>query len=201
MRKRSASPSFEKIGMYKNNKKKSRARAFCSRFCVLSRRGALVISLLMVSSVAMVGSCDVSRNALGITPAQAAVTASAGALSKTEQHRYSTILENIVLRDMDRLQGLHRGDLEILLHEPSLARKDGAVEIRQYRSASCVLDVYIAGQAAQDTVVHYELRQRDKAYLVTPAKVAEPTDRAACFRSIMASTGGSERHNVLARLF
>lgn len=159
--------------------------------------------MLFCSSLPLVGSCDVSQSALAIaTPAFAAVPGESHDLTPAEQRRYSAVLENILLRDMDKLQGLHSEDVDLLLAQPSLKRKDGPVEVWQYRSASCVLDVYIDADHARDAVLHYELRQRDKAYLVAPTKVEAPDDQAACFRSILASSGAHQGHKVaLARFF
>ena len=52
------------------------------------------------------------------------------------------------------LVGLDGQSLETLLGKPGLVRRDYPAEVWQYRSPSCVLDVYFYTDAAGVTVTH-----------------------------------------------
>lgn len=163
-------------------------RAFLSRYVRISRRGAVVLSLLFCLSLPLVGSCDISQSALGIMPAHAAMPGQEDAALSDEhaRHRYSAMLRNILLRDSARLDGLHGAEIEALLGVPSFKRTDGPLHVWQYRSGACVLDLYVDSRAPGQEVTHHELRVRDKVRLVAPQPVQVPADPAACFRSIVA---------------
>jgi hypothetical protein len=73
-------------------------------------------------------------------------------------------------------------DIESMLKAPGLVRKDYPTIVWQYRSESCVLDVYLASMD-EDTqkapVVHYEVRSRN-------GKSAEDTPvTQTCLRELL----------------
>lgn len=61
-----------------------------------------------------------------------------------------------------QLVGLDAGQLDRLLGPPDFKRSDGPAEIRQYRDANCVLDVFLYADAAAGKyrVTHVEGRDR-----------------------------------------
>lgn len=61
-----------------------------------------------------------------------------------------------------QLIGLDAGQLDRLLGPPDFKRSDGPAEIRQYRDADCVLDVFLYADAAAGSyrVTHVDGRDR-----------------------------------------
>lgn len=61
-----------------------------------------------------------------------------------------------------QLVGLNAGQLDRLLGPPDFKRSDGPAEIRQYRDAGCVLDVFLYADTAagQYRVTHVDGRDR-----------------------------------------
>lgn len=64
-------------------------------------------------------------------------------------------------RAVDRLDGLRAAELVALLGEPELRRVDPPAELWQYRTARCVLDVYLYADGNGVRVRHAETRERD----------------------------------------
>ena len=60
-----------------------------------------------------------------------------------------------------RLDGLRRGEVSDLLGEPSWIRRESRVEVWQYRSATCTLDLYLYLEAGGFRVAHAEARDGD----------------------------------------
>ena len=56
------------------------------------------------------------------------------------------------------LTGLEASRLQSLFGTPGLVRKDSPAEVWQYRSASCVLDIYLYPDGEKLTVAHAEAR-------------------------------------------
>jgi hypothetical protein len=71
--------------------------------------------------------------------------------------------------------GLDSGAVRKLLGEPGLIRREEPAEVWQYRTASCVLDVVLYGQASGPRVVYTEAR--------TPT--AEPTQADPCLSDVL----------------
>lgn len=63
----------------------------------------------------------------------------------------------------DDLLGIGRAQLQGLLGEPALLRRESPAEIWQYRSAACVLDVVLYPRDGAVEVVHLEAREREAA--------------------------------------
>ena len=71
--------------------------------------------------------------------------------------------------DPEMLVGLSPDAVATRLGEPELRRQEPPVEVWQYRSDTCVLDLYLDGIARADQrVVYYEARHRSAGY-VPPA--------------------------------
>ena len=59
-----------------------------------------------------------------------------------------------------RLAGLRRGEVSDLLGEPNWIRRESRVEVWQYRSASCTLDLYLYLETGGYRVAHAEARDQ-----------------------------------------
>ena len=91
----------------------------------------------------------------------------------------------------DTLLELNAQHVRSLLDEPGLVRSEAPTTIWQYRTSSCVLDLYFSGQAkdASKPVVHYEMRAREKG--VDDADVQE-----SCVKDILRSRNGFQMVGV-----
>lgn len=65
------------------------------------------------------------------------------------------------LQDVRELIGLERSELQARLGEPAMLRRDAPAEIWQYRSALCVLDLFLYRDGQTVRVTNAELRPRD----------------------------------------
>ncbi len=64
------------------------------------------------------------------------------------------------LPEIGKLQGMRREELLSLLGKPDFQRNDPPAELLQYRSADCVVDIFLYGDAGDYRVVHAEARDR-----------------------------------------
>lgn len=130
-------------------------------------------------------------------------------MSAQESGRYASTLTELLRADTRVFLRFVEGDVKLILQEPDLRRDEGGFALWQYRSDSCVLDVYLSKIEGEnfnkDTmrVVDYESRPRLKAShgphdFHDPAVIAA-ADEAACFGSVIAAA--SSRPVVLAGLF
>ena len=83
-----------------------------------------------------------------------------GQLDKDDLIRYGYDIQAALTYKPDDLKHLRRGDLKLALAKPDLNRKEGSKNVWQYRTDSCVLDVYWQKNQAQATISHYEFRER-----------------------------------------
>jgi hypothetical protein len=65
------------------------------------------------------------------------------------------------LKDVRELIGLGPTELQARLGDPALRRRDAPAEIWQYRSALCVLDLFLYREGPATRVTNAELRPRD----------------------------------------
>ena len=65
------------------------------------------------------------------------------------------------LKDVRELIGLGPTELQARLGDPTLRRRDAPAEIWQYRSALCVLDLFLYREGQATRVTNAELRPRD----------------------------------------
>jgi hypothetical protein len=81
----------------------------------------------------------------------------------------------------DNLLSAMGRDVQSVLREPELVRQDRPTVIWQYRSDSCVLDIYFATEDEDPLfapVVHYEIRSREAE------KMTEDQEKS-CLRSLI----------------
>ena len=107
----------------------------------------------------------------------------------------ASVLERRVRKETAALIGMNEADITALFDAPPLRRAEGATQVWQYRTAGCVLDLYLQTAA----VVHYEFRAREKAVLgqATPA-AATFGDQAGCMDALLNTR--PERPVTLAQL-
>ena len=71
----------------------------------------------------------------------------------------------------DHLLDLSGADIHFVLKDPELTRREAPTIVWQYRTASCVLDLYFVTQkddASVAPVSYYEVRPRGGAEVMTP---------------------------------
>jgi hypothetical protein len=64
------------------------------------------------------------------------------------------------LPDLKRLSGLSDNDVQRVLGEPDFRREEPPAQIWQYRSAECVLDLFLYGETGQYRVAYAETHDR-----------------------------------------
>lgn len=112
--------------------------------------GAVAISFLLV------GSCHEPTDALaGPHLAQRTLAE----LTKPDMMRYTYTLQAALVDNPDLFTEMDEKKVRLVLAEPDLLRKDGKTQSWQYRTDSCVLDVFMTD--GDDTVAHYEFRSTD----------------------------------------
>jgi hypothetical protein len=62
--------------------------------------------------------------------------------------------------DLKRLSGLSDKDVQRVLGEPDFRREEPPAQIWQYRSAECVLDLFLYGETGQYRVAYAETHDR-----------------------------------------
>lgn len=73
-----------------------------------------------------------------------------------------------------KLVGLGRAQIEALLGQPAMQRREAAAELWQYRAANCVLDLFLyAAPDGQLRVTHADLRGRREGRPAPPGCFAE----------------------------
>lgn len=75
--------------------------------------------------------------------------------------------EPVIDDDPRRLMGLGPAGLGAILGEPQLVRREAPAEIWQYRSQTCVFDVFLYDQAGAQRVTYLEARDGDAAKIET----------------------------------
>ena len=103
-------------------------------------------ALLVLAGVVLVGACQTSQQASTGFP------------------------EDV---DPERVMGLTPTGVVSLLGEPELRRSEPPAEVWQYRSDTCVFDVYLVTEAGQTSVVYYETRPRAEGSVQPPRCVGE----------------------------
>ena len=88
--------------------------------------------------------------------------------------------EPVIDDDPDRLFGLDRPALSAMLGEPALIRREAPAEIWQYRSATCVFDVFLYDAAGTHRVEFLEARD----------SAARKIDARACLNQLLRARMG-----------
>ncbi len=140
---------------------------------------------ILVGAVVFVGLCDLSIRAGMAKSTEIIQQKNLAELSKPQMYRYAMSVQMSVAQNPDKLLSLSLNDLKLMLASPDLYRQDGMGKVWQYRTESCVFDVFMT----DSKVMHYEFRSRH---------IGDETEinQSACLRDLFDS-----RKNQIAKAF
>lgn len=153
-----------------------------------SSREALSLVFLAGLPFVMMGSISINKT-VNSNMAYAYVAEDSGrALTETESGRLSRQIAMQVRAEPDTLLRLGKKEVSLILDRPGLERSEGNMGVLQYRTDSCVLDLYIGDEA----VTHYEMRARGKVTDMRAHGAGEmsPQEKKDCIRNILAGHDG-----------
>jgi hypothetical protein len=124
--------------------------------------------------------------------AQAALGTMGAPIGEARSFERKNLAKDISLHP-DRLMEIRGQDVKTILREPELVRQESPTTIWQYRTDSCVLDIYFSGNTDPllSPVSYYEIRAREKG--VTDADVS-----ASCVRDLARKSGRPRMVDVSA---
>lgn len=128
-----------------------------------------------------------------VSRAEASAGMAAG-IAPTFTQNQKRSFQRAVSANHDNIYELQGASIEAAFGAPELVRADLPTIIWQYRSASCVLDVYFKSkddQAAFAPVVHYEIRARN-------GELDDSPNAARCLSSLMPSIAAPRMLDVSA---
>ena len=79
--------------------------------------------------------------------------------------------------DPQQLLGAGESQVSALMGQPELRRVEAPAEVWQYRTGTCVFDVFFYGSAGAKTVNHYEARHRQQGSVNAANCLGEITAR------------------------
>lgn len=159
---------------------------------VFSSRDALSLILIAGLPFVMVSSLSINNN-LWHNRAFAYATATSADMSVQDADRLTKQVAAQVKGNPDALLKLKGAQVELIFSTPGLSRHEGDMEFRQYRTADCVLDLYIAQNGTGD-VMHYETRARREGGAAMSA-----TATRDCVRSVFNGHDGEQHFLFAAR--
>lgn len=112
-------------------------------------------------------------------------------MDKAAIHRYREDMRALLVKEPEKIKMLLGQDFLLIMNTPDMERRDAMMTMWQYRSDVCVLDVYFKPAEDQDyaPVMHYEIRQRQKAYFMEQEDGdAGKADLQSCMASILSGT-------------
>ena len=109
--------------------------------------------------------------------------ASLGIMGEVRDESRKSLAREISLHP-EKMLTVRGQDIKYVLREPELVRVEAPTTIWQYRTDSCVLDIYFAGEtdALMLPVAHYEMRARAKG-------VSDEDVAASCVRELSRKSG------------
>ncbi len=120
-----------------------------------------MIYAVIVVSIALAGQFALHGNGNGQAQASAAGRSVSFLADKSFSERRH-MAQDISFHPEKILQ-VTGADIQSVLREPELIRRDGPTTIWQYRTDACVLDIYFSGKdPLVSGVAHYEMRARGK---------------------------------------
>ncbi|PJB73778.1 MAG: hypothetical protein CO093_00060 [Alphaproteobacteria bacterium CG_4_9_14_3_um_filter_47_13] len=155
-------------------------------------RAVMIVCVILSFPLGIIGSVKISQSITAnralaatraMTPEQETVRT---AFSKNERKRYAAVLGKFVIGNPEKIYRLIDRDFLVMFHEPDLKRQDGETGIWQYRTESCVLDIYFgSAQQGLRPVIHYEVRPRQMAEFISVNSLpGYKIDNAACLQEI-----------------
>ncbi|HRC26335.1 MAG TPA: hypothetical protein PKX87_02770 [Alphaproteobacteria bacterium] len=135
----------------------------------LGRRTILVVLSALAGLAAVCGLIFQSAS----LPSRSAAETFLLSLSLEERIAYADGIDSLIRESPESLTRLVGLDLILLLDKPAYARQEGSVIVWQYRTADCVLDLYVDTTRAPDAqpisspVVYQEIRDRRRGTSLT----------------------------------
>ncbi len=115
-------------------------------------------------------------------------------MTETERRRHRQAVKDLVSKYPDRILSLMDDEVMMAFAVPELKRADGMMQVWQYRNDSCIMDVYFEtkGRHGESSVVHYDIRPRNKAVLVrASAKNPATPGKKVCVRALLTNPEGA----------
>lgn len=159
-----------------------------------SSREALSLVLIAGLPFVMVSSLSINKN-LHQNAAYAYASSQNADISVNDAERMSRQVAAQVKGNPEALLKLKGAQVTLLFSTPGLQRHEGTMNVWQYRTDSCVLDLYVA-DGGHGAVVHYETRARVKASFSDAGGMNETAARD-CVRSVFMGHDG-EKHLIFA---
>jgi hypothetical protein len=137
-------------------------------------RGAILVAALALTILPFLLSTHtvfkqwVSNRALAASVATIREGQGIDVMTDKQRLKHAQALHNLVESKPDALLALVSQDILIGFSQPDLQRQEGNLQIWQYRTGECVLDIFFDGSKGGDNnqrVIHYEVRPRQTAYL------------------------------------
>ncbi|MFN3828008.1 MAG: hypothetical protein ACK4NR_10345 [Micavibrio sp.] len=101
--------------------------------------------------------------------------------------------------DPDTFLKIKGSQLLAMFNQPGLERHEGNMAVWQYRSAECVIDLYVAEQG-QGNVTYYDMRARVKAgTLLDDTAAFDLPQKRACVQSVLNGHDGIKTMQVASR--
>ena len=128
-----------------------------------------------------------------------------GSMSAGEKKEYARTLETMLIRNPETMGRMIGEEIKLVLDRPGLERREMPTVVWQYRSKSCVLDLFFRadkdGAADYSRVKHFEIRHRD----IMPfnasyeaGKNVEADAQSSCLRSIIREHQNGDGQLVVA---
>lgn len=140
--------------------------------------------------VGVIGGAKVSQfvttnRALAATRALAPEHSVLETMTESERAQYAGALSSLITAEPGKIYQLIAHDFLVMFREPDLRRNDGPQSVWQYRTESCVLDVFFErGPGDKGSVTYYEMRPRQVAKFGVADQQEASVDEAQCLKSI-----------------
>lgn len=147
-------------------------RAFSIRFGA-TRPAILAVTVMLAVLPFWVAKSETNFNAWLSNRAMASTVATVklgqqlDVMTDKQKTRHAQALYGMLSSNPEMLTTLNSDDIILSFSYPDLRRNEGSMQLWQYRSRGCVLDIFFqdAGAAKKPMVTHYEIRPRERAYL------------------------------------
>lgn len=153
-----------------------------------SSRDALSLILIAGLPFVMVSSISINK-AIHKNNAYAYASTSPSAAASYDMDRTGRQVAAQVKGNPDTLLHINGPQVTMIFDRPGLMRAEGDMSIWQYRTVSCVLDVYVADKGA-GPVVHYEARSRVKASGAPAPEAFDDSQSRECVKSVFSGHDG-----------
>jgi len=136
----------------------------------------LVLSFCLL----LIGSCNERASFLDFSSSKPELST----LDKGDLLRYAYAVQASLMNTPQNIEKLRTADIQLALSKPDMERRDGITRVWQYRTKSCVLDVYWREGKPQNNITHHEFRARQKLSPGVAMQKEEP-EKWACIQNII----------------